>query len=109
VRPRINRRTGWVLVPQRRQARSRPSAPRPWRARRPPGATAGDQTLADDGVPVSAATSPRQAAAAVRRVYQARTAQAGGTWNAYISVADAGGALTPAVDDKPTPWSRPTV
>ena len=34
-------------------------------------------------------------------MYQAKSARAGGTWNSAISVANADGTLTPAVQDKP--------
>src|SRR5437764_14671123 len=62
-------------------------------------AWADQQTDADQ--PEAPATTPRQAAASVRRVYQARSRQAGGTWNSYLSVADTDGTLLPAVQDNP--------
>jgi len=65
------------------------------------GTTAWAEQTGTDDAPAAAATSPRQAAASVRRVYQAKSARAGGTWNSAISVANADGTLTPAVQDKP--------
>jgi len=65
------------------------------------GATAWAGQAGTDEPPAAAATSPQRAAVAVRRVYRARSARAGGTWNSYISVADTGGTLVPAVQDKP--------
>lgn len=37
----------------------------------------------------------------IRRAYQSATSKAGGTWHAYISLADASGQLTPVVVEQP--------
>ncbi|WP_416905403.1 serine hydrolase [Micromonospora echinospora] len=47
------------------------------------------------------ASTPAQAAALVAAAYQQRIAEAGGSWQAYVSVADAAGAPLPAVSDEP--------
>ena len=69
-------------------------------------ATAGRASAAVESVPgettdeYAPATTVAQACERVRRVYERHSAAAGGTWRAYISVADSTGTQHVAVDDE---------
>jgi beta-lactamase class A len=54
--------------------------------------------LADDSVEELSPSTPDRARRQVKRVYDRESAAAGGTWNAYISVADPDGTPVAAVD-----------
>jgi beta-lactamase class A len=58
----------------------------------------GTPALADDSAKTDSPSTPEQARQRVKCVYDEEAAEAGGTWNAYISVADPDGTPVAAVD-----------